>query len=254
MTITILSPYRVFFADNDDKLWVVLKDGRIRFIKKIPSFARFSSDHTLITGVVFNGRTTDILWDYAEPDTPRPKRILSHFGYCYYPVLENKVHPRMALFQADLLNPAGTGNLLLYQKARTKFHLTEQIPAALVPPVFAHLSAALYYVAVNGDLIRRVGQTETVLAPHVQLFTLTPDEEGIVWYDGEALRGMVLATGQVKSIAEMDVTAIGLNREADTVFFATSRSGINSLYEINRLDQEVTLVTNHPAKITIISY
>ena len=58
MTNLVLSPYQAFFIDETEKLWMVLKDGRTRFVKNTPAFSNVSANYTYICGVEFNGEHT----------------------------------------------------------------------------------------------------------------------------------------------------------------------------------------------------
>lgn len=253
MTNSILSLYWVFFIDDNNQLWALFQDGRLSLMKQVPPFASFSSDHTLITGVEIDGKSTAIKWMYADFQKKEFPPIMSCSGYCYFPALLNKAHSQLAILQADLLNPAGTGKLLVYKKARKKYHLIDSFQAALLPPFYGN-SGSLYYISPNGDLEKKSVDKTKLIHPQVTLFALSETEEDIALYSGETIRWISPKTGQFRQFIAFDVTAIGFNQTADTLFFATHKNGRTGLYQYNKHSQEITLILNHPAKITTISF
>ena len=253
MTNSILSLYRVFFIDDNNQLWALFCDGRLSLMKQVPSFALFSSDHTLITGVEINGRTTDIKWLYADFQNKEFPTVISCPGYCYFPALLNKVHGQIAILQADLLNPAGMGKMLVYQKARKKYHLIDSFQAAMHPPFYGN-SGSLYYISSDGDLLKKTAGEIRFVHQNVTLFALSENEEEIAVYSGETIRWISPKTGQLRQFIAFDVTAIGFNQNADVLFFATHKNGRTGLYQYSKQTQEITLILNHPSKITAISF
>ncbi|MBQ3035038.1 MAG: hypothetical protein IJD25_03185, partial [Alphaproteobacteria bacterium] len=178
MTNSILSLYRVFFIDENDQLWALCQDGRVLFMKQVPPFASFSSDHTLITGVEIDGTSTFVRWMYADFQTREYPPVMTCPGYCYYPALLNKVHSQLAIIQADLLNPAGMGKMLVYQKARKKFHLIDSFETAMCPPFFAN-SGSLYYIASDKGLYKKTIDEVKFIHRDVSLFALSANEEEV---------------------------------------------------------------------------
>ncbi len=253
MTNSILSLYWVFFIDDNDQLWALLQDGRLNLMKQVPPFASFSSDHTLITGVEIDGTSTTIRWIYADFQKKEFPPIITCSGYCYFPALLNKTHSQLAILQADLLNPAGTGKMLVYQKARKKYHLIDTFQAAMYPPFYGN-SGSLYYISPEGDLLKKNIDEIKFIHSQVSLFALSENEEDIAVYSGETIRWICPKSGQFRQFIAFDVTAIGFNQTADTLFFATHKNGRTGLYQYNKYNQEITLILNHPAKITAISF
>lgn len=249
MTFTVLSPYQVFFIDESEKLWTVLKDGRLRFIKQVPAFSCVSAGKNFICGVEFDGEHTRVIqtpFGFNPGDTCR---IFSQFGYCYYPVLAEAKHPRMALLKADLLNPSGTADLTVFQRARTKFHPQFQLSAQIVPPQWG--DDMLYYITAKGTLARTNGTKGEKLADSVRLFCLNANQNTIAYYDGESIYIVSLETGNTQKIMAFNVTAIGFNNNA--LYFAFSEGGTCGLYTYDRLNGEVMLISRIPAAAKIIS-
>ena len=253
MTNSILSLYRVFFIDDNDQLWALFQDGRLSLMKQVPPFASFSSDHTLITGVEIDGKSTNIKWMYADFQNKDFPPIITCPGYCYFPVLLNKVHSQLAVLQADLLNPAGMGKMLVYQKARKKYHLIDSFQAAMYPPFYGN-SGSLYYISPEGNLLKKTAGELRPIHSNSTLFALSENEEEIALYSGETIKWISPKTGQFRQFIAFDVTAIGFNQEADILFFATHKQGRTGLYQYNKHNQEIILILNHPAKITAISF
>lgn len=253
MTNSILSLYRVFFVDDNNNLWALFQDARLTFMKKVPPFCSFSSDHTLITGVDLVGRSTQILWAYANFQKQDFPPILSCPGYCYFPALLNTPHAKIAFLRADLLSPNGTGELLIYQKARTKYYKADAFTAAMYP-LFYSKTGSLYYISTEQGLMKKNVDEITEIFPKTTLFALNASEEEIAVYSEETVRWISFKTGQLRQFIAFDVTALGFNQTGDVLFFATHKHGRTGLYQYNKLNQEITLILNHPAKITAISF
>ena len=253
MTNSILSLYRVFFIDENDQLWALCQDGRILFMKQVPPFASFSSDHTLITGVEIDGTSTFVRWMYADFQTREYPPVMTCPGYCYYPALLNKVHSQLAIIQADLLNPAGMGKMLVYQKARKKFHLIDSFETAMCPPFFAN-SGSLYYIASDKGLYKKTIDEVKFIHRDVSLFALSANEEEVAVYTGETIRWISPKTGQFRQFIAFNVSAIGFSENGEFLYFATHKQGRTGIYQYNKNTQEITLLLNHSAKITAISF
>lgn len=253
MTNSILSLYRVFFIDENDQLWALCQDGRVLFMKQVPPFASFSSDHTLITGVEIDGTSTFVRWMYADFQTREYPPVMTCPGYCYYPALLNKVHSQLAIIQADLLNPAGMGKMLVYQKARKKFHLIDSFETAMCPPFFAN-SGSLYYIASDKGLYKKTIDEVKFIHRDVSLFALSANEEEVAVYTGETIRWISPKTGQFRQFIAFNVSAIGFSENGEFLYFATHKQGRTGIYQYNKNTQEITLLLNHSAKITAISF
>ena len=253
MTNSILSLYRVFFVDDNDQLWALFQDGRVMLMKQVPPFASFSSDHTLITGVEIDGTCTLVRWLYADFQAKEYPPVMVCPGYCYYPALLNKVHSQLAIIQADLLNPAGMGKMLVYQKARKKFHLIDSFETAMRPPFFAN-SGSLYYIGPDGALYKKNAGEVKFIHRDVSLFALSATEDELAVYTGETIRWISPKTGQFRQFIAFNVSAIGFSETGDSLYFATHKQGRTGIYQYNKNTQEITLILNHSAKITAISF
>lgn len=253
MTNSILSLYRVFFIDDNDQLWALFQDGRLTLMKQVPPFASFSSDHTLITGVEIDGTSTLIRWLYADFQEKEYPPVMMCPGYCYYPALLNKVHAQLAVIQADLLNPAGMGKMLVYQKARKKYHLIDSFETKMCPPFFA-ASGSLYYIAPDEGLYKKNAGEVKFIHRDVKLFALSGNEEEVAVYTGETIRWITPKTGHFRQFIAFNVTAMGFSADGESLYFATNKQGRTGIYQYHKTTQDITLILNHPAKITAISF
>lgn len=253
MTNSILSLYRVFFTDDNHQLWAVMRDGRLVLMKRIPPFCTFSSDRTILTGVEIDGTQTHFHWVFANFQKQTFPPIMSESGYCYYPTLWNTPHALFAFLRADLLSPHGMGDLFIYRKARTRYHLIEKIPGAMYPPFFGK-SGALYYINPTQTLMKRIAGEETPLFRPVSYFALNPTEQEYAVYADETIRWIDFKIGQLRQFIAFDVTALGFDETGQYLFFATHKHGSSCLYQYDKHSQEITLVLNHSAKITNLSF
>lgn len=251
MTITILSPYRIFFMDEAEKLNAVLKDGRVRPIKTVPSFACFSGAHSCLTGVEFDGKNTNFLCESFGFGTEAPQKLFSWFGYFYYPCVCEGVHSKVAAVKADLLNPAGTGDLIVFQKARTKYHPVLQLAATIASPTWNQNTGDLYYITAKGALARTDGTKGEILAPVAQRFCLNKTGGEVAYYDGENLVLVALDTGITRKVPAMDVTAMGYGAD-DELYFGISKDEVHSLYVYHKGVGEVSLIVKTVDRITAL--
>lgn len=253
MPNSILSPYKLFFVDENHCLWVIFQDARVAFMKKVPPFCSFSSDHTLLTGVDLDGRQTKILWTYANFQKQDFLPVLVCSGYCYFPALLNTPRAKIVFLRADLLTPKGTAELLVYQKARTKYYKTDAFKVAMCPPYYSK-TGSLYYISTTQSLMKKNMDEITEIFPKTVLFTLNATEEEIAIYSKGTIRWISFKEGQLRQFIALDVISLGFNRAGDLLFFATHKHGRTALYQYNKFNQEITLILNHSAKITAISF
>ncbi len=252
MTNSILSLWRVFFIDDDNVLWAVNQHHKADTMKTVPSFSVFSSDRTVLTGVSFDGVNTNILWTYANFTTTPATPILSVSGYCYYPAVLNHVKSKLAIIRVDLLQEKGVGELILYDKVRKKYHMTDTMPCAVSPPYFSK-SGTLYYISPTNHLISQ-GVDNTILYDNVRLFTLNNAQTEFAVYGQDTIHWIDFKKGVVRQFIAFDVSAIGFNEKGDCLFFATYKNGRSSLYQYHKITQEIDLILNHATKITSISF
>ena len=154
MAITVLSPYQVFFIDEHDKLWAVLKDNRCRFVKSVPAFSCFSAARDYICGVEFDGEETTVMGTTFGFGNDGCAPMFKQWGYFYYPALLETKTPFVAVLKADLLNTAGTADMIVYKKARKKYQPIYQLRAKVVPPVWSPKCKKLYYITAGGAFAR----------------------------------------------------------------------------------------------------
>ncbi len=253
MTNSILSLYRAFFVDENNQLWALFSDGRVSLMKTVPPFSVFASDHSLLTGVNINGEQTDFLWAYADFQQQDFPPIMRCNGYCYFPALLNTPHARIAFLRADLLSPNGMGELLVYKKARKKYYLDDSFVAAMLPPFYSK-SGSLYYISTDMSLMKKNIDSTVEIFKNTSLFALNAEEDEFAVYSEETIRWISFKNGQLRRFIAFDVTALGFDKSGTLLYFATYKNGRVGLYQYNKHNQEITLVLNHSAKITAISF
>ena len=252
MTFTILSPYQIFFIDETEKLWTVLKDGRVRFVKSVPAFTNICADRQMFSGVEFDGEHTLVLslpFGFSED---KPQKILTLFGYYYYPTLFRKKHSKLALLKADLLNHAGTADLIIYEKARTKFHPQVKLAAKIVAPKWEANTQLLYYITAKGALARTNGKTGEKLAQNADLFCLNYSGTLMAYYEGEYIYIISLQTGNTHKIMAFNVTALGFGVNDDDLFFASSNGDTHMIQRYNKQTDEVNLIARSACAVKMI--
>lgn len=252
MTINILSPYRVFFIDETEKMWAVLKDGRVRVVGTPLSFANISALRQDLCGVEFDGEHTIVLKMPFGFSGQEPKKLFRIFGYCYYPTLFEAKHPKIALLKADLLNKVGTADLVVYQRARIRFHPQFKLSARIVPPVWDVCSHWLYYITAKGVLARTDGKMGEKITQFADLFCLSRQGSQLAYYDGENIYIISLETGQTKKIMAFNVTALGFGSREDELYFATSNGESHIIQTYNKQSEEIELIVRSAAAIKMI--
>ncbi len=251
MSITILSPYRLFFIDEAGKLWTVLKDGRVRFIKNFESFQTIASDNQTICGVIFQGEDTSVVQTDLTFETDWSKPFFHGKGYFYYPNLWTRKKQKLAVVQADLLNPQGTGDLIVYERARTKFHPKIKMPAKIAPSMWNNATGDLFYLTAQGVLASTDGETGQIIADSADLFTLDKNGAEVAYYTQDCITMVSLETGVHQRCLAFDVTAMGYDAGSQILYFATYKEK-GALYQFDKKTGEVSLVLNHANPITLI--
>ena len=252
MTITVLSPYQVFFIDETEKLWTVLKDGRVRFVKSVPAFTNISAKYSTLSGVEFDGEQTLVLSSSFNFSEEEPQKTLNMFGYCYYPTLLEGKHPKIALLKADLLNHAGTADLTIYERARTKFHPLVKMTAQIIPPKWSMDGTYLYYINTKGVLVRTNGKSGEKLAQSAQMFSLNKTGNMIAYYDGEYIYLVSLETGQTTKIMAFNITALGFGLAEEELFFASTNGDSHIIQTYNKQTDEIELIARSATAIKMI--
>ena len=79
MSNVILTPYRLFFIDQTDILYALMKDGRLSRVNKVDSFANASADFQNLTGVRFDGENTHVTSVSLDFDS-LPTELAPFFG------------------------------------------------------------------------------------------------------------------------------------------------------------------------------
>ncbi len=242
MSITILSPYRLFFIDETDFLFVLMKDGRLCKIKKVDSFPALSADFKHLGGVSFDGENTHITQTPLEFDHSAPREIASVFGYFYYPAFASN-SKKMALIEADLLSPLSSGSLCLFQKKIKNWKKTTEIPALLKPPFWSRLTESLFYFNTHHELMCFCQDEKTIIAQNVYLAALSPLQSEILYFDGNYVRlySLIQKSEEIVFPAPY-ATAVSFDQKAQNIFYATSFEGKHAIYGFHRASQKTYLL------------
>ncbi len=253
MSFTILSPYRFFLIDEENKLWALMKDKRLSFLKQIPAFATFSSDRRILTGVSFRGEKTDIIWERIDFCAEIYPPIFSERGYCYYPTLLNKPKTKLALLKADLLNKSGTSDLIVFQKARTKYHPIQKSEAALTPPAFDHETEELYFISALYELKVLQGDSISLLAPKATKMTFCSSKKMIAFTHDDYIEILNIKTGDTQKFIAFDVTALSFDVLDDFLYFSTFKQGKSALYQYSIRSGQIDLISDLAHQIVFLS-
>ena len=252
MSITILSPYRLFFIDEAGKLWTVLKDGRVRFIKNFESFQTIASDKKTLCGVQFYGEDTQVIQTDLTFEEPDSSPLFCGKGYFYYPNLWVPKKQKLAIVKADLLNPQGTGDLIIYEKARTKFHPQVKIPAKIAPSVWNTKTKELFYLTAKNALACTDGKSGQIITDQANLFTLNQNGTEVAYYHQDCITMVSLENGTHKRCLAFEVTTLGYDYDGQILYFATHKDK-SAIYQFDKRTNEVSLVLNHSNPIRLIT-
>lgn len=254
MSITILSPYLLFFVDEANKMWTLLKDGRIRFIKECHSFQSLTSDNNSICGVSFNGEKTDVIQTDFTFNPPEDAPLLSEWGYFYYPTLLNIKKQKIAIIKADLLNPSGTGDLIIFEKARTKFHPKMKLAGKIAPARWNPMTGELYYITAKNALARTNGEKGEIISTQATHFALNPFGTELVYFGNDCISILSLQTGRCTNTIAFDVTALSFGISGNEIYFATEKQGRCGIYKLDKKTGEVVLVINHSCPVRLMTH
>ena len=242
MSITILSPYRLFFIDESDFLFVLMKDGRLSKIKKVNSFSALSADFKHLGGVSFDEKNTHITQSSLNFDNQPPTEITSLFGYFYYPVF-NSTSKKLAVIEADLLSPLSSGRLCLFQKKIKNWKKITETPAQLKPPFWSRLTDSLFFFNTHNELICLSHEEKALIAKNAYLAALSPLQSEIVFFDGSHIRLYSLIQKNEEIIFPAPyTTAVCFDEKAQNIFYATSFEGKHAIYSFNRMTQKTYLL------------
>lgn len=251
MTNTFLSLYRLFFIDENEKIWAVFKDGRVCFVKNGFAFCAFSSDRKGILGVSFRQNETAVLALDLRFSQREPYPLLHVQGYVYYPALLIQKKLRLAFLEADLLSRKGCGNLVVSERPRTRFKRVFQTSARIAPPVFHQKTGDLFFIGADQRLYCLNKETfeQVCLAEGVSAFTLHEErgliailkEENLIIFDAA---GQTLGTFSVSR-----PTAISFSVAGDEVFVASDRMGRCELCAYDWRSGQVAFIASHASRI-----
>ena len=248
----ILTPYMLFFADETNNLYALLKDNRLRRVKTMDSFSGLSFDRKTATGISFNGERTALTQASLEFDENPTRPFGQFFGYFYYPAL-NKNNKKLAVIQVDLLHPHHMGSLCLYRFFRNKWRLYDKREAWIAPPFFAADNDALFFIDAQKHLVCLEEQTPQILLNDVRLFTVTPDGRHIAAVTDEKILIYELETGKnIRSFTVSFVTALCFSEDKKTLFFSNQVDGKAHLYALDIKEGKASSLAHHPFEITLI--
>lgn len=253
MSITILSPYRLFFIDESDFLFALMKDGRISRVKKVDAFAALSADFKHIGGVSFDGENTHISLCSLDFDNQPCDEMMAIFGYFYFPAFSAK-NKKMAVIEADLLNPRPAGELSLYQRKIKKWKKIMQTSARMKPPVWSKHSDSLFYLDEKNSLLELRETRTEVKAENVIYFALSPLQTELAYFDGSHIHlYSLLEKKELELFAASYTTALCFDQGAENIFYATTVEGRNAIYAFNRRTQKIGMLCEIPSGVVFLS-
>ena len=220
----------------------------------MPSFSCFSAARDYICGVEFDGEETTVMGTTFGFGNDGCAPMFKQWGYFYYPALLETKTPFVAVLKADLLNTAGTADMIVYKKARKKYQPIYQLRAKVVPPVWSPKCKKLYYITAGGAFARVDEHGGELLAQMAALFCLNKDETEFAYYENDHITIVSMETGNTAKIIAFAVTALSFNQSGDTLFFASSKDGTHNIYAYDRNTREVVLLMRAGAKINAMSY
>lgn len=251
MTLAILSPYKLFFTDCEDNLWALMQDNRIRFVKKVGAFAGVSSHGHAVLGVKFFGDKTQVLMTPCAFDSAPPVLLFSHKGYAYHPALYEDKTLQLAMIQADLLSPKGEGELVIFERARTRFRPIARMLVKMAPVRF-DTTGDVYALTPKNDFVRMNGHRCEKIASGVQTFSINPMGTILAYASEETIHIIIPVEKEHKSFIAFDVTALGVVKDNPGLYFATFKEGKSGLYFYDFYTKEVSLCAAHTCAIKLI--
>ncbi|MDR2901511.1 MAG: hypothetical protein LBU87_00175 [Lactobacillales bacterium] len=247
--MSILNLYRLYFIDEDGKLWGVMKDGRLNAIKKLPSFSRFSADHKWVTGIEFSGKKTRVLMEPVGAFSNKDDVIFAQNGYYYYPSLLMKKPEKMAVLKADLLNEKGCLSLIVSEKKRARYYPVYECQVKIVPPQWDEKSGFLYYISADGFLTRTDGKKTQKLIPiDAEKFAFSPDLTTLATYKNLKINFKTLDNEAQNEFYVEPVTALYFSARENILYYATQNRGKNELwtYDLKRKENTLLFAHAHP--------
>ncbi len=251
MTSAILSPYKLFLTDCEDNLWALMQDNRLRFVKKIGAFAGISSHEHALLGVKFLGDKTQVLITPCAFDSTPPTLFFTHKGYAYHPALYEDKTLQMAMIQADLLSPKGEGELVIFERARSRFRPIARMPVKMAPVRF-DTTGDVYALTPKNDFVRMNGHRCEKIAGDVGTFSINPMGTILAYAQKETLHVVIPVEREHKKLIAFDVTALGVAKDNTGLYFATFKEGKSNLYFYDFHTKEVALCAAHTCAIKLI--
>lgn len=251
MTNTVFSLYRLFFIDENDKIWVVLKDGRICFVKNGVSFCGFSSDRRGILGVSFHHDETAVLALDLRFSQMTPYLLCQVKGYIYYPALLIQKKLRLAYLEADLLSSNGCGRLVVSDRARKRFKPAFQTMARIAPVIFHEKSGDLFYIDDKATLRRLSKNTfeSVVVAKDVTAFALHEGREFCAVLKQDTIFIFDNRGGTIASFDVSGVIAVSFSETGEEVYVALDDKGRHGIYGYNLNTQTLLPIVSHACRI-----
>ena len=253
MSISILTPYKLFFITQADILYALMKDGRVLKIKQTPYFSNISAEKKELAGISFDGENTHIFSLPFGFNLAQKKEIVSLFGYFYYPCL-SKNGKKMAIVEADLLKPRPEGELRIYTRKIKRWYLNESFDAKMKPPIISFLDDSIFFINKDNCLVRYVSKKENKIAENVQCFALSPSATKIVfWNAQQVVVYSLLENKQIASFAVSNVTALGFDASEKEVFYATAQENRYAIYFLNYLQNKTALLLQTDEPVTFLT-
>lgn len=257
MSITILTPYRLFFITQSDMLFALMKDGRLLKIKKMPYFQTLSPDFKLSTGIYFDGENTHIISTPFGFQDVKCETVASLFGYFYYPNLSAN-RKTMAVVEADLLKPRPEGEIRIYHRKIKKWYLMHSFAAKMKPALLNENGEKLLFIDNQNQLVlfdQSAPDKLDVIAQNVQGYNVSEAFARVVYYNNEKI--YIYSLTDKKMLGEFAagyVSAVGFAYGANTIFFATSRENQYAIYMADIRDLKPILLTQVDEPVSFISF
>lgn len=251
MATKILTPYRLFYIDESENMFSLMKDGRVLKNKKTFSFQSVNSDLSTISGVVFDGEKSHIFVSELNFDDTLPKKIASFSGYYYYPSMNEKFK-KMAILEVNLLDKVGYATLCIYRKKIKYWTKEKEIQAKMTPPFFFNDDSFLY-VDENNLLVLSDGDTKQIICSNVERFCVSSSKQKIAYYDGTSIITINLTSKE--KISEFQVnhlTAMTFSENEKDIYYATSFERQNFIYQYDCDTDKISLLTATNQTVTFM--
>ncbi len=252
MGSVILTPYRLFFVDQTDNLFALMKDGRLSRVKKVDSFANASADCHNLTGVRFDGENTHVTTVSLDFDS-NPAELATFFGYAYYPTL-NKDSLLLAVIRADLLSPRPYGNMIIYKKYRKKWKPVLERKSFMKRPVWSKFNDSLFFVNIFQQLVKITpdGQ-EDIIAHNVIDFALSGLQTEALCWDGKFLRIVsVMDKAEINYFPATSLNAFCWSGDSRAFYLSVSQEGKNNIYCVDKETKKTLLLLQTPGPVPFV--